>query len=98
MYKKTRRGSTNHSLDQLHRLTAARAFRKLPSELLIVKYKMKFIVLALFVCLLALAMVSAAPAEEGLVGDLLGSEQQYHNPQDPSSFFKLKKIKKLLFG
>lgn len=53
---------------------------------------------ALFVCLLALAMVSAAPAEEGLVGDLLGSEQQYHNPQDPSSFFKLKKIKKLLFG
>lgn len=52
----------------------------------------------LLVCLMALAIVSAVPVDEAAygVGELY--DQDTFNPQDPNSFFKLKKLKKLLFG
>ncbi|XP_017480350.1 PREDICTED: uncharacterized protein LOC108369697 [Rhagoletis zephyria] len=54
---------------------------------------MKFLVLALFVCLVMIALVSAVPAEESLPGDLFDQDEQGRQ-----NFFKLKKIKKLLLG
>lgn len=47
---------------------------------------------------MALAIVSAVPVDEAAygVGELY--DQDTFNPQDPNSFFKLKKLKKLLFG
>jgi hypothetical protein len=54
-----------------------------------------FQTLALFV--LAFALVSAVPAvnDESLTGEVY--EAEAINPQDPQSFFKLRKLKKLLF-
>lgn len=61
---------------------------------------MKFILLTVFVCLLAFALVAAAPAtnDETIVGLLEG--QDAANPQDPQEILKLLLLKKklLLFG
>lgn len=43
-----------------------------------------------------MAFVAAVPVDETVVGDLYEPSETY-NPQDPNSFFKLKKLKKLLF-
>uniref|UniRef100_A0A336N4H0 CSON011350 protein n=1 Tax=Culicoides sonorensis TaxID=179676 RepID=A0A336N4H0_CULSO len=53
---------------------------------------MKFIVMALLVCIMALAIVSAVPVEETF-GDVYAAES--YNPEDPQQFLKLKKLKKL---
>lgn len=45
-------------------------------------------------CLLAVALISAIPIDESVYGDVYESEN--YNPQDPNSFLKLKKLKKLL--
>jgi hypothetical protein len=46
---------------------------------------------------MAFAFISALPAvDESAFGDVYETENL--NPADPQSFFKLKKIKKLLFG
>lgn len=50
---------------------------------------------ALLVCCLALAIVSAIPIDETVVGEAYEPSEIY-NPQDPNEFFKLKKLKKLL--
>ncbi|XP_055689407.1 uncharacterized protein LOC129793426 isoform X2 [Lutzomyia longipalpis] len=55
---------------------------------------MKIIFVTLLVCLLAFVIVSAVPIDETVVGDVY--EADNFNPQDPNSFFKLKKLKKLL--
>lgn len=48
-------------------------------------------------CVLALAIVSAVPAvDESVFGEVYDAESI--NPQDPQQFFKLKKLKKILFG
>lgn len=49
----------------------------------------------MLVCFLAIAFVSAIPIDETVVGDVYEPAEAY-NPQDPNSFFKLKKLKKLL--
>ncbi|XP_023174218.2 uncharacterized protein LOC111601727 [Drosophila hydei] len=60
---------------------------------------MKYIALALFVCLLAVALVAAVPVDEALQGDnIYGQADDVHNPYDPQAIFKLKKLKKLLLG
>ncbi|EDV96301.1 uncharacterized protein LOC6558707 [Drosophila grimshawi] len=61
---------------------------------------MKYIVLALYVCLLAVALVAAVPVDETLQGDNIyaPSDDGVHNPYDPQAIFKLKKLKKLLLG
>ncbi|XP_034107575.1 uncharacterized protein LOC132791636 [Drosophila nasuta] len=59
---------------------------------------MKYIVLVVFLCLAAVALVSAVPVDETLQGDNIYSESDVHNPHDPQAIFKLKKIKKLLLG
>ncbi|EDW69273.1 uncharacterized protein LOC115771147 [Drosophila novamexicana] len=59
---------------------------------------MKYIVLALFVCLLAVALVAAVPVDESLQGDNIYGQADVHNPHDPQAIFKLKKLKKLLLG
>ncbi|KAH8398305.1 hypothetical protein KR215_003574, partial [Drosophila sulfurigaster] len=52
-----------------------------------------------FLCLAAVALVSAVPVDETLQGDnIFYSESDVHNPHDPQAIFKLKKIKKLLLG
>uniref|UniRef100_A0A336NAK6 CSON011589 protein n=1 Tax=Culicoides sonorensis TaxID=179676 RepID=A0A336NAK6_CULSO len=56
---------------------------------------MKFIVMALLVCIMALAIVSAVPVEETF-GDVYAAES--YNPEDPQQFLKLKKLKKLFLG
>lgn len=44
-----------------------------------------------------MTIVYAVPIDETAVfGDVYEAEN--YNPQDPNSFFKLKKLKKLLFG
>lgn len=48
----------------------------------------------LLVCFLAMAIVSAIPIDESVVGEAY--EPEAYNPQDPQEFFKLKKLKKLL--
>ncbi|XP_055701332.1 uncharacterized protein LOC129800743 [Phlebotomus papatasi] len=55
---------------------------------------MKIIFVTLLVCILAFAIVSAVPIDETVVGDVY--EADNFDPQDPNSFFKLKKLKKLL--
>ncbi|XP_037044240.1 uncharacterized protein LOC119080114 [Bradysia coprophila] len=57
---------------------------------------MKFLIMAILVTVLAMAFVAAVPVDETVVGDLYEPSETY-NPQDPNSFFKLKKLKKLLF-
>ncbi|XP_034480545.1 uncharacterized protein LOC117786414 [Drosophila innubila] len=59
---------------------------------------MKYIVLALFLCLLAVALVNAVPVDETLQGDNFFGQSDVHNPHDPQAIFKLKKLKKLLLG
>ncbi|XP_004526955.1 uncharacterized protein LOC101457741 [Ceratitis capitata] len=54
---------------------------------------MKFLALTLFVCLLIVALATAAPADESLPGDIYEQDEQ-----GQQNFFKLKKIKKLLLG
>ncbi|KAH8365639.1 hypothetical protein KR093_002983, partial [Drosophila rubida] len=51
-----------------------------------------------FLCLSVVALVAAVPVDETLQGDNIFSESDVHNPYDPQSIFKLKKIKKLLLG
>ncbi|XP_055611186.1 uncharacterized protein LOC129757860 [Uranotaenia lowii] len=63
---------------------------------------MKFFIVTIALFVLALALVSAMPAvnDESLLGggDLYEAEvDDTFNPQDPQAFFKLKKLKKLLF-
>ncbi|KNC20665.1 hypothetical protein FF38_04791 [Lucilia cuprina] len=50
----------------------------------------------IFVFLCLAAFVAAVPADESLPGDLYDQDQ--YSAQNPQSFFKLKKIKKLLLG
>ncbi|XP_037817890.1 uncharacterized protein LOC119607852 [Lucilia sericata] len=59
-------------------------------------FKMKFLALTIFVFLCLAAFVAAVPADESLPGDLYDQDQ--YSAQNPQSFFKLKKIKKLLLG
>ncbi|XP_055534839.1 uncharacterized protein LOC129724180 [Wyeomyia smithii] len=62
---------------------------------------MKFLVVTVALIVLAVALVSAVPAvndESIFGGDVYAAELDgSFNPQDPQSFFKLKKLKKLLF-
>lgn len=44
---------------------------------------------------MAIALVSAVPVDESAFGEVY--ETDNYNPEDPQSFFKLKKLKKLLF-
>lgn len=44
-----------------------------------------------------MAIVSAVPVDETIAGEAFGQADSF-NPQEPNSFFKLKKLKKLLFG
>lgn len=50
----------------------------------------------LMVAVFAMAMVLAAPADETVFGAEYEAADAY-NPQEPQQFFKLKKLKKLLF-
>jgi len=43
-----------------------------------------------------MALVSAVPVDETIAGDAFDTDNL--SPQDPNEFFKLKKLKKLLFG
>lgn len=53
---------------------------------------------SILIALAVLAIVSAVPVDETVVGDVYGQDDSV-SPQDPSEFiFKLKKLKKLLFG
>ncbi|XP_039429902.1 uncharacterized protein LOC120413238 [Culex pipiens pallens] len=62
---------------------------------------MKFLIVTIALFVLAVALVSALPAvndESLLGGDVYEAEVDgSFNPQDPQAFFKLKKLKKLLF-
>ncbi|TMW49576.1 hypothetical protein DOY81_005341 [Sarcophaga bullata] len=51
----------------------------------------------IFAFLLLAAFVAAVPADESLPGDLY-DDQDLYSAQNPQSFFKLKKIKKILLG
>lgn len=51
---------------------------------------------ALLVCVLAIAIISAVPVDETIVGEVY--ESDVINPQDPQEFIKLKKLKKLFLG
>ncbi|CAO1406050.1 unnamed protein product [Diamesa hyperborea] len=53
---------------------------------------MKFLVLALLICLIAVAFVSALPADESVFGDSIDN----FNPSDDQEILKKLKIKKLL--
>lgn len=46
---------------------------------------------------IAIAMVSAVPVDETNIGEAFGQQDTY-SPYQQSEFFKLKKLKKLLFG
>lgn len=50
------------------------------------------------IALAVMALVSAAPSDETVLGEVYGPNDSL-NPQDQTEFiFKLKKLKKLLFG
>lgn len=60
----------------------------------------KFCILqALIVVIAVIAVVSAVPApvDETVIGEVYGQHDSV-SAQEPSEFFKLKKLKKLLFG
>lgn len=63
---------------------------------MIVNLKFNFLQ-TIFVCLLLAVFVAAVPADESLPGDLYDQQDQY-SAQGAQSIFKLKKIKKILFG
>lgn len=50
------------------------------------------------VVLVAVAIVSAAPKEEGIVEQVYGASDTLHPQEDSEFIFKLKKLKKLLLG
>lgn len=50
----------------------------------------------MLVAVFAMAMVMAAPADETVFGEGYEAADAY-SAQDPQQFFKLKKLKKLLF-
>ncbi|XP_039488510.1 uncharacterized protein LOC120449894 [Drosophila santomea] len=58
---------------------------------------MKYLALTIFVCLVAIAFVSAVPVDESLIGDNIYQPafDDVQRPQDPQSLFKLKKLLKL---
>lgn len=49
------------------------------------------------VVLAAIAIVSAVPVDETVVGEVYGQHDSI-SAQDPNEFFKLKKLKKIFFG
>ncbi|EDS36275.1 hypothetical protein CpipJ_CPIJ011254 [Culex quinquefasciatus] len=61
---------------------------------------MKYVLVTLALLVLAVALVSALPAvqDESLFGGPLGEAQEVDivNPQDPQSFIKWRKLKRLL--
>lgn len=55
--------------------------------------------MAFAMCMMLVALTMAAPAQEELVFGNEPGVQENINPQDPQELiFKLKKIKKILFG
>ncbi|CAO1384881.1 unnamed protein product [Diamesa serratosioi] len=58
---------------------------------------MNSILLTFAILLIAFAVFAmAAPHEEGILAD--GADEDNYNPEDPQSFLKLKKFKKLFLG
>lgn len=52
---------------------------------------------AFLVVMATIAIVSAVPVDETVIGEVYGQHDSI-SQQDPNEFFKLKKLKKLLFG
>uniref|UniRef100_A0A336MTA6 CSON006300 protein n=1 Tax=Culicoides sonorensis TaxID=179676 RepID=A0A336MTA6_CULSO len=57
---------------------------------------MKFVLMTVFVCLLVIACVFAAPANDETIVGVIGEGQDAANPQDPQGFLKLLLLKKKL--
>lgn len=61
-------------------------------------FSFSFLLQAILVAVAVMALVSAVPVDETVVGEVYGQSDSI-SPQDQSEiFFKLKKLKKLLFG